>query len=71
MNELEFKKLLLDLRMSIAEIGRMVGLSRTGVRKYLRGELKDPERRRQIKYVLSARAKGTGVRLPAFWPDAK
>jgi response regulator of citrate/malate metabolism len=69
MDERDFKKLLIDLDLSIAEIGRAVRLSRTGVRKYFRGELRDHARRAQIRSVISRRSRQMRVQLPEFWQD--
>lgn len=67
----EFKKLLVDLDISAAEIGRTVGISKWAVVLYFRGELKNPERRRAILDVLERRARQVGIKLPEIWPDAQ
>jgi predicted transcriptional regulator len=69
MDEREFKKLLIDLGLSTAEVARAVGLSHTAVRKYFSGELRDDGRRAQIRRVMGRRAKEKKMRLPEFWQD--
>lgn len=71
MDAREFKKLLVDLDLSAAEIGRNVGISKWAVVLYFRGDLRNPERRKQIRRVLADRAREVGMVLPEIWPDDK
>jgi hypothetical protein len=71
MDEREFKKLLIDLGLTISAVARAVGVSRWAINKYFRGELRDPTRRAQIRGFLASRARAVGVRLPRFWLDSK
>jgi hypothetical protein len=67
MQRVEFKKLLLDLGLSVAEIGREVDLSRAAVWKYVDGELRDPDRRRSIQACLDAIGRERDVVVPRIW----
>lgn len=69
MDEREFKKLLIDLDLSLTEIARRAGVSQWAVTLYFRGDRRSPERRRQIKRILAQRAHEMGYALPEFWPD--
>lgn len=71
MDRKQFKKLLIDLDLSITEIGAEVNLSRTGVRMYFDSALRDRTRRRQIRAVLARRAREVKVPLPDFWSETR
>lgn len=71
MNERDFKKLLIDLNLSITDIALAVGVSRTAVRKYFRGQMHKAERRAAIKAVLAQTARKQKVQLPLFWQQKK
>lgn len=65
MSPAEIKKLLIDLDLTIAAIGRAVGgLSRAAIWKYFRGDLKNPTTRRRIETVLKRRALEKAVDIP-------
>lgn len=71
MSEKDFKKLLIDLDLSLTEIGRELGISHAAVSYYFQGRLRSSERRAQIKQYLAQRARERGVHLPEFWVDAE
>ncbi len=66
----DFKKLLIDLDLTLTEIGEEVGVSYWSITRYFRGELRNRERRIQIKRVIRQRAEEKGVALPEFWAEA-
>lgn len=70
MDEKAFKKLLIDLELNHAEIGRRVGVSKWAVNLYFRGRLRSETTRRAIKRVMRERAREVGIPLPKFWEDA-
>lgn len=69
--ESDFKKLLIDLGLTLSDVARPVGITSWAVTLYFRGKLKAPETRVAIKKVLVRRARRRGIPLPRFWPDSK
>lgn len=69
MEEKAFKKLLIDLELTLSEIGRRVGVSHWAVGLYFRGQLRAETTRKAIKRVLRERAREKGIQLPKFWED--
>lgn len=67
MTEKDFKKLLEDLQMNQADLGRMVGRTRQAVRFCLRGDTKSWDMRGRIRRVLEERATELNVPIPDFW----
>jgi len=58
----QIKKLLIDRELSIAELARRIGMSRTWVSLVINGNMKSPETRRRIADELK-------VKVQALWPE--
>ncbi len=70
MDEKAFKKLLIDLDLSLVDVAHSVGVSQWAVTLYFRGNLSAANTRARIKQVLCDRAVVLGITLPSFWEDA-
>lgn len=69
MDEKDFKKLLIDLDLTLTEVGVEAGIGYWAVTRYFRGELASSETRSRIKRFLVTRARQRGIDLPPFWED--
>lgn len=69
--EADFKKLLIDLEVSLSDVARAVGISSWAVTLYFRGQLHSPATRQGIKKYLTRQARRRGIRLPRFWTESK
>lgn len=69
MEEKGFKKLLIDLGLSLRELADEVGVSQWAITLYFRGTLRSDVTRRRIKRALQRHARAEGIQLPKFWED--
>ncbi len=65
----DFKKIMIDLDLTLRTTGAGVGISGQAVNMYFMGRSRSPERRAQIRAFLEARAEQMGIVLPEIWPE--